>query len=494
MKYPFDLDNFESFLSEQADQHRMYASDSVWRNIQEKLHGKDRWPALTFASLLTASVIAIVLTFTFPNKNLFEIPANYSAISNKANLNESISEKNDTKLIDNQTNSFKSATTTLSISPMILAVAANEATKKDGLSISSEVFSKEITESSNPETESLSINESEKNDFENSALISGAEAIFNGNDATINTTHSEFLPLTSTNNSGSIAIHNENSIEPPMQEELVKKHDDLHKEAFIKHSMEYGPEKHKPLSSKPSRWALQIYATPSVSYRYLLEDKKFDENSLTGVTGPLAPYLTNSVNEFVVHKAKAGVEIGGAVLYQLTENFRVKTGLQLNYRQFGLQGYATSFQPAMLALNRGNSVDSIVTYSSISTRAGYRELELTSSFMQLAIPIGFDLKVANIKNVNFYMSASGQLTYQMASNNYILSADYKNYLKQPDLERKFNINTAVEAFASFEAGGIMWQAGPQIRYQLLPGSQNAYPIREHLVDYGFKVGIVKTIK
>jgi hypothetical protein len=121
-------------------------------------------------------------------------------------------------------------------------------------------------------------------------------------------------------------------------------------------------------------------------------------------------------------------------------------------------------------------------------------MNLSSNFLQIAIPVGFDMKIADTRSVDFYVSAAGQFTYQVASSYYVLSDDYKNYLKQPDIDRKFNINTAIEAFASFEAGGITWQAGPQIRYQLLPGSKDVYPIREHLIDYGFKVGVVKKLK
>jgi hypothetical protein len=190
-----------------------------------------------------------------------------------------------------------------------------------------------------------------------------------------------------------------------------------------------------------------------------------------------------------------GAEIGAAVLYQLTDNLRVKSGLQLNYRQYGIEAYATAqMQPAILALDRGQGVDSVIRYTNISAQSGYKQLELSSNFLQLALPVGFDLRLAQANKVGFYVSASSQLTWQLSSNSYIISADYKNYLKQPDLDRRFNINTAVEAFVSFDAGGVTWQAGPQIRYQLLPGSTSAYPVREHLVDYGLKVGVVKTFK
>src|ERR1051326_1897477 len=54
---------FEKYLKEQTDQHRMYPSDQVWRNIQHEIHGYRRWPALTFISvfIISALVISTVL-------------------------------------------------------------------------------------------------------------------------------------------------------------------------------------------------------------------------------------------------------------------------------------------------------------------------------------------------------------------------------------------------------------------------------------------------
>ncbi|MCU0388184.1 MAG: PorT family protein, partial [Chitinophagaceae bacterium] len=269
----------------------------------------------------------------------------------------------------------------------------------------------------------------------------------------------------------------------------------LFEKSFIETSLGYGPVSFgKQLNSqRNNRWAIQVYATPSISYRYLLEDNKYVDDP-SSINGPLAPYITNSVNQFVRHNAKMGMEIGASVLYRLSDNFRLKTGLQINYRQYGIEAYATNMQPAILTLNRGNGIDSVVRFTNISSQTGYRELNLSSNSLQVAIPIGFDLKMAQLNKFGFFISASGQLTYQLSNNSYVLSADYKNYMKQPELDRKFNINTAVEAFVSFDAGGVTWQAGPQIRYQMLPGTTSAYPIREHLIDYGLKVGVVKTLK
>jgi hypothetical protein len=77
---------------------------------------------------------------------------------------------------------------------------------------------------------------------------------------------------------------------------------------------------------------------------------------------------------------------------------------------------------------------------------------------------------------------------------YLLSTNLRNYAKVPSLYRDFHINTAIEAFLSINMGSYKWNIGPQIRYQLLSSYKQNYPIKEHLYDYGFKVGVTKTLR
>src|SRR6478735_11740053 len=62
MRTPLYHDELEGFLQQQADEHRMYPSDKLWRNIQLTLHGETRWPALTYISIfIIASLVASTL-------------------------------------------------------------------------------------------------------------------------------------------------------------------------------------------------------------------------------------------------------------------------------------------------------------------------------------------------------------------------------------------------------------------------------------------------
>jgi hypothetical protein len=482
MRQRFDLDDFESFLSEQAEQHRMYPSDRVWSGIRENLHAKEKWPSLTFTAILTTTLIAITLTIFYPNRALLELPENFG---------QTIAQNDDFPIVippiqsahqeekSGKVHIYPSKVETQNLhSPLPVAennLVSQGLTDNDG--ISNDDISIHASEN-DTNTEPSLINESLQNNISEPAIV--IEKVNFKNQNGINQFHFSHSP------------ESYNAIDPPGTEEINNTSEDLSRKAFIETSLQYQDKSWKTKSAATSRWSLQIYATPSVSYRYLVDEKA---KITDPASGPVAPYLTTSVNAFVRQQPKLGLEMGGAVLYKLANNFRVKTGLQLNFRQYGIDAYASNFQAAMLTLDRGNTLDSVVQYTNISNQTGYKPIQLSNKFLQLAIPIGFDLKMGTISNkVEFYMSAASQFTYQIASSSYLLSSDFKNYMKQPDLNRKFNMNAAIEAFASFEAGGITWQAGPQIRYQLLPGATSAYRIHEHLIDYGFKIGVVKNFK
>ena len=52
-------DELEEFLQDEINDHRMYPSDQIWRNIQAEVHGPQTWPALTFISLFIISALTV---------------------------------------------------------------------------------------------------------------------------------------------------------------------------------------------------------------------------------------------------------------------------------------------------------------------------------------------------------------------------------------------------------------------------------------------------
>jgi hypothetical protein len=108
--------------------------------------------------------------------------------------------------------------------------------------------------------------------------------------------------------------------------------------------------------------------------------------------------------------------------------------------------------------------------------------------------IGVDFRVLGNNKINFSVGSSIQPTYVFANYSYLLSTNLKNYAKSPNLNRRWNVNSAVEASLNIQQGKFKWSVAPQFRYQMLSSFKDKYPIRENLTDLGIKVGIIRTIQ
>jgi len=84
-----------------------------------------------------------------------------------------------------------------------------------------------------------------------------------------------------------------------------------------------------------------------------------------------------------------------------------------------------------------------------------------------------------------------QPSYLLHASAYLLSTDYRNYVEAPDMLRRLNIHSAAELLYSQKIGHYRVFAGPQIRYQVLSGHIKEYPFREHVIEYGIKMGITR---
>src|SRR3954454_7256787 len=77
MEDNFNQNDFEEFLQDQVRNHRMYPSDAVWREIDKKLHGQKRWPALTIAASMVLTATVIISVYFTPKPSIFTIqPSN----------------------------------------------------------------------------------------------------------------------------------------------------------------------------------------------------------------------------------------------------------------------------------------------------------------------------------------------------------------------------------------------------------------------------------
>jgi hypothetical protein len=188
-----------------------------------------------------------------------------------------------------------------------------------------------------------------------------------------------------------------------------------------------------------------------------------------------------------------GTEAGMALVFSMNKKLRFKTGLQFNISQYEVQAYRyTAEVVPMTASGIGHSqVNAVSTFRSGS---GLSEARLRNQHVMISVPIGAELSVYDSRNIQFNIAGSIQPTYMVNNQAYMISSDLKNYAQAPALYKNFNMNTALEAFVSVKRGTTKYNFGPQLRYQLSSSYKAAYPINERLLEYGFKIGVTKTLK
>jgi hypothetical protein len=247
----------------------------------------------------------------------------------------------------------------------------------------------------------------------------------------------------------------------------------------------------KEAMTKPkSNLSFVLYASPIVSYRQLSNTHR------SSTFLPVAANFSDDVDHFVQHQPAIGFELGSKAQLNLSNSLLLQAGVQFNYSRYNIKAYNGGSEKATLLVLRGGTAvaDTIASYTSLRNFDGTTPKQLQNQYLQLSIPIGVEWAVLGRKRLQLSIAASLQPSYLLTNNTYLISSDYKNYIQNFDLARRFNLHTNVEAFVSYKTGGLRWQIGPQFRHQSLSSFSNQYPIREYITEFGVKLGVRKMIR
>lgn len=239
-------------------------------------------------------------------------------------------------------------------------------------------------------------------------------------------------------------------------------------------------------SSRKLNW--QFFVTPTISYRKLTDNKDYARPILTTRTPATLSALYN-INDAVIHKPDLGIEFGVMTRYPISPDLKLRTGFQFNVSRYDIKAFSYVPEMATIALSNGVRVDSVRAISNYRNFAGGNSNWLQNFYFQASMPLGLELKVTGSRNMHWGIASSIQPTYIIGNRSYMITADYKNYARVPWLTRRWNMNTSLETFISYNTGRTQWQIGPQVRYQVLSSFIGEYPVKENLFDYGMKVGI-----
>ncbi|MGC4035720.1 MAG: hypothetical protein QM764_07135 [Chitinophagaceae bacterium] len=467
MESNFNSENFERFLRESSDQYRMYPSENVWKNIYNRLHTRRRWFGIGLILFLSAG---FVTTFMLTNSSVGDninrqatekkIDPSQSAIDNKETT-ESIEKENNPITVYRNNYSQKERSTTLrsfEISQDNVAVTPALSILTTEQTLSKDISSLETTEQKAPLNATAGITKKQEQE---APIVFVPIDVHLTDEATDQDTYTWTMnnsPVSADHSNRQKAFSNSITANNPLTIESV---------------INSYARKNKKLS-------LQFYFTPNISYRKLNENKSY-LNSGSGYS---------NINSAVTHKPDMGLEVGVTTKYAITKNLKLRGGIQFNTSRYDIKAYSSPAERATIALNTGGyTVDSVSTTSNYRNFNGYRSDWLHNFYFQISAPVGLELNLAGDDKVQFGVAGTLQPTYIIGDRAYLLSSNYKNYAEVPWLIRRWNMNTSFEAFVSYSTGKMNWQIGPQVRYQLLSSFVKEYPVKEHLFDFGLRIGV-----
>jgi hypothetical protein len=449
MQRNFYTDDFEQLLRQKADQYKMYPSDHVWKGVHNALHTRRRWYWAGMAILLIGA--GIFTAEYFMNKQT----VNAVALKLQASLTATQDAGN---FLQHQ------ATSNTISTPGSNAVAARGSSNR--------------ADGSTPRFAEASLSFSEEprsNIMSMQRDVPMMQQEQTGNELSISQSARSFsAPFALTPEYADAASESAQASEQ------------------VNWLQEYAVYQLSTSNAKRIGWML--YFSPTMNYRKLTGSSTEYSPVSEMQSVPLALSFNGAVDQYVHHKPALGFELGNSFLFRVSKHVNLKAGLQFNYSRYNIEAYSTHPEKATIALDPYWNADTIVSYTSVRNMSGYAQQEIANQYFELSMPVGVEVRLFGTEKLQLNVAGTFQPTYLLNRNSYLITTDYKNYTREPSLVRRWNVNAGVETYVAYNTGTVRWQLGPQFRYQMLSTYQNKYPIKEYLMEYGFKIGVSKTIR
>jgi len=476
MQNRFNNNDFEQFVKQNADQYRMFPSDKVWGNIHNTLHNRRRWYGIGLTLLILSAGVVTWVMLNTAGKNR-QVVSTLPVI--KAQPLVQATKKITPPLImpDKSVNNKNSYIT--SIDKLQKIAFTDLSTEGETISANIErtvviaynspampVTKTDILYQPQSVAKNLPVLPPTRQANNKSVSVPAYPVKVNDYSFALSTNNNK----QAVSNNSEVKAFNQNDIYPFTIESVINSYTHI---------------------GKRKKTSLEFYLTPTISYRGLKENKPFISASRSSSSGTGPNYYASDINSIVTHKPDLGLQLGFTIGYPLSKKVKLISGLQFNVSKYDIRAYSYPSEIATIALsNAAGGTNTVSTVTNYRNAGGSKADWLHNLYFSVAAPIGLELKV--LGNRKAYMGISGtvQPTYITSNRSYLLSTDYKNYAEVPSLIRKWNINTGFEIFAGYTTGKLKWRIGPQVRYQTMSSFQKQYPVKEHLFDFGLKMGIM----
>ncbi|MBX2888948.1 MAG: hypothetical protein KF829_09920 [Ferruginibacter sp.] len=432
-------DSFEEFLKETTNDFRMYPDKKVWYSIYNNLHPGRKWPSVSAFLLFAISLIYLGQ----PNQQVKPISSlNKQAVSTST-------------LLASTDNIGKELTTIQEINPPLTSTHTKE--RKKTSNYQENIITTKVTDDNPYFVEELK-KKKHTNPFLNISLtgIAGEREMIEIN---------KELELKAT---VSYLTQEDENLNSPSTTMETKANQEIQKSKERK--------SHNTKTKTP--FAYQVYATPSFSFRS-------GNDNLTSAT---LPDLNVNDDRSIIFTPGLNIETGANVLYNLSSDFRVKAGIQLNYTNYMVSSVVNDEEFAKTT--GGYSIRGGASHNFDHLQTAFSATNYNSNTYQVSLPLGADYKIAGNSFLEWYAGATIQPTLITGANISSSTSQQNNVNPDESMLRRFNMNGGVETFLAYKIHkGLIINAGPQFRYQFLSSYQDKYSYDEKLYNIGIKLGI-----
>jgi hypothetical protein len=477
-------EGFEFFLKDKADQYKMYPSEKVWDGVNGQLHPRKKWPYLAMAMIfLGLGFGGKIYDSRYNSQSSHLLTQSNNEL--QAGLVKSVSEpvivakRLETGISNYKTKGSTQKDPVTQVGPLtqpspVTRLAPVIDINRNQLSS----YTRNSSTSNYPETGII---------IQSQPFVTETKVVnprVNGLDQSVNSSTLH----TSISENSILVPKSSNSLQAENSPNAGKS---MNNESIV-NSSENSSAAIKVMKTGKNRLGWQLYFSPTISFRKLSGSASKYNNFSGGSNYTSTMGYPRDVNNAVSQSPSVGMELGTAIVYKLNKRFNFKGGLQFNYSQYNIDAYnyAAEIAPFSAGGIGHTEINAVSTHRNFD---GYSRTSLHNEHFMISMPVGLELYVMGNKKFQFNIAGTVQPGVMLNNQAYMISTNLKNYAKESSLYRNFNINTAVEAFLSMNTGSVKWTVGPQFRYQLLSSYQKDYPIKEHLFDYGLKLGVTKTL-
>jgi hypothetical protein len=504
MERRFDMTDFEGSLKDHADQFRMIPSKRVWNGIYNNLHPGSKWPSITVAIIFLFTLITIgkfntstdrfyhfAKTTTNPEKNVLKSPAQLQSEDltprekkSEANSLKTDEKKNDhvitankvdsrAKIISGSSSSGSSSTATFSSSEKQPNISPSQRLESVSLTTleadqNTEIKSPDKDILNNDSSSALSLGHMQQNQSENFVATKVKQGELIRKDFS--------LPV-------SFQISDVELLYPAsidFDSQLANA-----SEIIFNQELSLNPLKNLKKNKNKIEWI--FYVNPIIS------TVSFNKKTIRPSAGnPSLVVLSGQAPFKLMRNPRFGMETGAEMSFVIDKKFKFITGLNLSY--WGYNNLSNLVHPTFttLTLNDGKGgtySQNYVTHFGNGQSPGH--VPLINYNIQASLPLGVKFNIWGNEKIKIDLASLLEPSVLLKNDAYLISADGRYYVNDPLLVRRTNLDGHLGSYITIIGKKMKWHLGPDFRYQLFSTYKSIYPTKEHLIDYGIRIGISK---